>query len=383
MNPPKQSPDWAVIGAGITGLSMAWHLLERSAGRVVVFDAVGIGSGATSVQPGGVRQQWGSRLTCAMARQSYIFYQTLNERLQPRVNPGWKACGYLFVAHQPSTLDELSAHVALQNELGVPSRMVTATEAGELVPAVDPAAIVGGSWCDEDGYFDRPQAVVSAFAEACRRAGADFVDSRVRQLRPDGTGWCVTAADGVSTRAGNVIVAAGYDSPSLLAPLGIDVPVEKEPRYLFYSDPVHERLLEPLVVAPDRHFAAKQLADGSVLASELSATGDPQTNRADWYGSLRATARALVPILEYVSFPVLVEGFYDVTPDRQPILGPVESHDGLWIAAGLNGRGFMLAPEIGRLLVDAATGTSIEATLPALALGRFERDELFPEGQVV
>jgi sarcosine oxidase, subunit beta len=88
-------------------------------------------------------------------------------------------------------------------------------------------------------------------------------------------------------------------------------------------------------------------------------------------------------VLDLVSFPVMVEGFYDVTADRQPIVGPVSSHDGLWLAAGLNGRGLMMAPAIGRLVSEAIDSSSLPDPLPELSLDRFAGADLVPERQVV
>jgi sarcosine oxidase subunit beta len=374
--------DVAIVGAGITGLSIAWHMAERGA-SVIVLDGRGIGSGATAIQPGGVRQQWGTRVACVMAREAYVFYRELRDRLEPQIDPGFSACGYLFVAHTDPALAQLSSHVALQNELGIPSRVLSPDEAGELVDGLDPSGLSGAVWCDQDGYFDRPQAVVGGFVDAARRCGVAFVDRDVEALRTNGAGWSLTLAGGETASAEHVVVAAAYDSPALLRPLGIDLPIEREPRYLFYSNPIRERLLEPLVVSPERHFAAKHLADGSVLASDLRAGGDPAGEKADWYAHVRRTIAELLPILEHVSFPVMVEGFYDVTPDHNPIFGALEQRDGLWIAAGLNGRGLMMAPTVGRVLADAVLSGELDATIAALAPSRFDSGDLVHERQVV
>lgn len=379
---PLIDADIAIVGAGITGLSIAWHLAERRA-SVAVLDGLGVGAGATAIQPGGVRQQWGTRVACLMAREAYAFYGELAERLQPAVDPGFTSCGYLFVAHAREALDALRANVALQNELGIPSRMLTPPEAGELVEGLATDAIAGAAYCEQDGYFDRPQAVVGAFADAARRAGVSLNDRHVEAIRPDGGGWTLHLAKGETARAEQVVIAAAYDSPALLRPLGVDLPIEKEPRYLFYSDPIRERLLDPLIVSPERHFAAKHLADGSVLASDLNANGDPANDKPTWYRHVRATITELVPILEYVSFPVMVEGFYDVTPDRNPALGAVDGHPGLWVAAGLNGRGVMMAPAVGRMLADAVVSGVMHEAITALAPERFAAGELIHEEQVV
>jgi sarcosine oxidase subunit beta len=374
--------DVAIVGAGITGLSAAWHLTERGL-KVAAFDGTGIGSGATAVQPGGVRQQWGTEVACRMALEAYAFYSDIEDRLTPAVDPKLTACGYLFVARGEEELAAQRQRLALQHRLGIPSRAVTPQEAGELVEGLDTSGLVGGVWCDQDGYFDRPLAVVGAFADAAKRGGATFHDRRVEAITRDGEGWKLALRGGESTRAGAVVVAAAWDTPELLTPLGAELPITREPRYLFYSDPIRERLLEPLVIVPEAHFAAKQLADGSVLASDLGAGSRPGEGKEDWHSNVRRAITATLPILEYVSFPVLVEGFYDVTPDRQPVVGAIDGHDGLFVAAGLNGRGLMMAPTIGRVIADGVVAGSIEDTMKPLSPSRFADGQLTPELQVV
>src|SRR2546422_3128668 len=158
----RAGPDVVVVGAGVVGLSIALHLAQRGA-SVTVFDRAGIGAGASGIQPGGVRQQWGTRVNCLLARESMRFYADARELLRMRVDPGFRACGYLFLAHSETVLTRTRENVRLQNELGVPSQILTPATAAELVPGLDVASVVGGAWCAEDGYFDRPQSVVEAF----------------------------------------------------------------------------------------------------------------------------------------------------------------------------------------------------------------------------
>src|SRR4029079_19744288 len=106
------------------------------------------------------------------------------------------------------------------------------------------------------------------------------------------------------------------------------------------------RLLEPLVISGELRFAAKQLANGRVLASDLGAAGDPAEHAAAGRATIARGIRDLLPELTYVSFPVLSSGLYDLTPDRQPLVGEVAARQGLWLAAGLSGHGFMIAPTI-------------------------------------
>jgi sarcosine oxidase subunit beta len=377
------SYDIAVVGAGITGLSVAWHLAGQEGHSVVLLDGTGVGAGASSIQPGGVRRQWGTPMSCRLAIESYRFYEQIEQHLHPSVSPGLNKCGYLFVAEAGAGLRQLEQSVELQNSEGIASRMVDADEAGELVPALSADGIAGAAWFDQDGYFDRPLAVIGAFHGAALERGVTYLDRDVKRIERKGESWNLTLSDGESVAAGKVVLATAYDTPELLSPLGVEIPIVKEPKYLFYSNPINQRLLDPLTVFVDRHFAAKQLADGSVLASDLSADGDPATRKSEWYQHIKESIRERLPVLDLVSFPVLVEGFYDVTPDRQPIAGPVSGHDGLWVVAGLNGRGLMMAPAIGRLVAEAIETATLPEPLFELSLDRFGVDQLTPEPQVV
>jgi sarcosine oxidase subunit beta len=340
--------DVVVVGAGVIGLSIAFHLRERGA-SVRVVDRTGIGAGASGLQPGGVRQQWGTPMNCLLVQESLRFYADVVERLDMRVDPGFRRCGYLFLAHSERTLERLQENVALQNGLGVPSQIVSPAEAAELVPGLDAASIVGGAWCNEDGYFDRPQGIVEALG-----ALADVELAEVADLR------------GLDADA--IVVAAGVDTAQLLP----ELPIAAEPRSLFFSDPIGERLLEPLVVSAERGIAAKQLADGRLLASDL---------RAGSRDGVRAGFAELLPRLVYVPLPLLVEGLYDVTPDQQPLLGQVR--DRVWVAAGFSGRGFMQAPAIGRIVAESVLGDQSDPTLGIFDADRFAEGRLVPEPSVV
>lgn len=369
----------AVVGAGITGLSLACFLADAGVDTVVL-ERDGIGAGASGVQPGGVRQQWGTRVNCLLARESLAFYRELDERLGRPAGARFDPCGYLFLAHGDERLAELRASVVLQNELGIASRIVSAAEAAELAPGLDGGAIAGAAWCGEDGYFDRPQAVIEAFAAAAADRGVRIEIADVRRLVRDGAGWRLELGGGVA-RADAVVVAAGCATPALLAPLGVDVPIEPEARHLFLSDPLRERLLEPLVVSTERRLAAKQLASGRVLASDLGAAGDPDLRREEWRGNVRQGIDELLPLLSYVAFPLLVSGDYDVTPDHQPVVGEVA--DGLWLAAGFSGHGFMLAPAVSRRVAAAIVGAPLDDLLGAFAADRFAAASVEAEREVV
>jgi sarcosine oxidase subunit beta len=346
----------AVVGAGVVGLAIARELQARGA-RVAVFERTSIGAGASGVQPGGVRQQWGTPIACRLARESAVFYADADEQLAASVPLGFRACGYLFVAHDDEGLARLAANVEVQDAEGIPSRLVSGAEAAELVPGLRTDSVVGAAWCAADGYFDRPQSVVEAFAR-----GLEIRIGDVRGLE--------------ELTAETIVVAAGADTPRLVPRL----PIIREDRYLFYSEPIAERLLEPLVVSPARRFAAKQLGNGRVLASDLGARGEA-SGAERWRSNVRAGVDELLPILTYVSLPLLVHGTYDVTPDHQPILGRVDER--VFVAAGFSGHGFMIAPAVARILADAILDGEEDEALGILDAARFAENRAVPEPQLV
>lgn len=373
--PPGDSADVLVVGAGVVGLSVARALRERGA-DVVVLERAGVAEGQSGVQPGGVRLQWGTAVNCRLALESHAWWRQAEEKLASRVPFSLAACGYIFVAHSDAVLERLRRNVEVQNEAGIPSRIVSPPEVTELVPGIDGTSLAGASWCAEDGYVDEPQAAIAAIARHL-----DVRLATVETVVPHDGGWALGTSVGRFT-APAVVLAVGAGTRDLVAPLGVELPIELEPRHLFLSEPLRERLLEPLVVSAERRFAAKQLQNGRVLASDLGATGDPETEAPVWRRHVRAAIAELLPVLEYVGLDVIASGAYDVTPDRQPILGPLPGHDGLHVAAGLSGHGFMMAPAIGRIVAAGVAGEG-DPVLEILDCRRFDEGRTVPEPQVI
>src|SRR5207249_4930947 len=130
----------------------------------------------------------------------------------PRIDPGFRPCGYVFLAHTEQTLARLAANVELQRRLGIPARIVRSAEASEIVPELATSSIAGASFCAEDGYFDRPQTVVEAFAEAAVRAGVSIEHDEVLSIESSAIGWSLVLRRAGRVRAGRLLVAAGTES---------------------------------------------------------------------------------------------------------------------------------------------------------------------------
>ncbi|PBC37639.1 hypothetical protein CJ178_26650 [Rhodococcus sp. ACPA4] len=346
-------PEVAIIGAGVTGMSTAWHL-SRQGVRVLVLDSVGVGSGMTAIQPGGVRTQWANPDTFTLATEAQDFYEDFVERTGASKDPELVHCGYAFVASKPETLEALRATVDSQRAQGVDAKMLTPEELGEMIPGLAVDQILGGSFNGSDGYLNSPGAPVAGFADGAVRAGAEVLIAAVERIERVSDEWKLHLASGETVSVPKVVIAAGVKSATLLATLGVDIPLTAEPRHIFYSNPIGDRLIEPLVVFTDEHFAVKHLADGSVLASDLSPLDEgADTTEAAMRAKVVAKGSRLVETLSFVRFPVMVTGTYDVTPDQQLLLGAIGGLPGLVLACGMNGRGMMLAPAVGRVVAEA------------------------------
>ena len=261
------------------------------------------------VQPGGVRQQWGTRVACRLAAESVAFWRDADERLASRMPLTFQQCGYLFAAHGEATLDRLAANVALQNEEGIRRGSSRPTRRRSSFPGSSPTArrrrLVRRGRVLRPAAGRRRGVRRRARRPAPRRPGDRARRSRLARGRARGR-------RGRRRRRGRLARSSSRDCRS-------------RPRSATSSssDPIPERLLEPLVVAPELGFAAKQLADGRVLASDLAGQSRER---------IRARGRALLPHPRVRLVPLLVPGVYDVTPDHQPILGQVD--DGLYVACG-------------------------------------------------
>ena len=366
----RKSDDVVIVGAGVTGMSIAWHL-ARLGIHCTVVERTGVGSGMTSVQLGGVRTQWSSRLTCRLALESRAFYENVEKRLAPRVTPELRADGYAFVARTEEAFDVIAKRVVLQREEGVSSRIASSTELASLLPGLRSDRVLGGSFNPVDGYFARPTTVVEAFAEAALREGQTLLHAEVGQLERESGHWTVHLRDGSTLAAGDVVAAVGCDTSNLLSATGIQVPMRRLPRFLFFSQPVAETCVQSLIVFEDDALLIKQLADGRLVAADLRYGLYGRRPSGDSGARMEADLRALLALPPGAHFTSIVEGEYDVTPDQQLLVGQVPERPGLWMAAGLQGRGMMLAPVVGRMVAEAIeAGWSSAGSVP---------DELLPD----
>jgi sarcosine oxidase subunit beta len=357
-----------IVGGGVIGCSVAYHLSAAGVHDVVLLERGTLASGVTGVCPGGIRQQFEGEADCRLAQRSVRFYERINEILEPEAPFYFERAGYLFLAHSPGVLSRFRQNVSLQNRLGIPSMIMSASEIHDLLPRLTMDQVAGGSFCHEDGFIEDCHGVTNQLAACARRSGAQFKREEVRRITRAGRAWTVVT-DSSRIEAAQIVLAAGADSVQLAAQIGLTLPIVPERRRLAYTTPCEIGLLPPLVIAFERGVAAKQLTNGVLYLGWLaeSAEADDLT----FIERTMAAGSMMLPILDEVAVRRVMSGIYDNTPDRRPLLGSVPGVDGLFLAVGFSGHGFMIAPAVGEALAASIAGRETDLPLNEFSLERF------------
>ena len=370
--------DVVIVGGGIVGASVAYHLLERDHRlRVVLLEREGeVGTGATAKATGGVRHQFSSEANVRLTLLSYPYFRDAPSRLGRTVD--FVAHGYVFVTANPATLRASARAVALQRALGVASEIVGARDLARFLPALVTDDLAGGSFCAADGSAD-PHALLHAFLAIARSRGLE-----VR------TGLPVTAVlqdhgrvAGVTTAAGElqapiVVNCAGPRADEVGALAGVDIPSKPYRRQVVVTEPL-PLLPEvfPLIVDLDTGWYVHRQGKAAVLMGGTDRDQHPGHDAVvDWnaLGPVFEAAARRVPPLAEARVVRVYAGVRDLTPDYHGILGPAPGLPGFYVACGFSGHGFMHAPAIGLLMAELILdGRARSMDIAPMALDRFAR----------
>jgi sarcosine oxidase subunit beta len=363
-----QTADVAIIGGGVIGCSIAYHLAEAGVKNGIIFERRHIASGATGICPGGIRQQFEGEAECKLARSSMKFFEQANEILQPEFPFFLERSGYLFLAESEDLLSRFRRNVSMQNALGIRSRLVSCADIQEIVPALVRDRIAGGSFCADDGFLEDCDGFTHALVRCARNKGFRLVLQEVTTLRHSRTEWQIETSTGRWT-AGQVVIAAGTDSVALSRCAGIQLPIRMERRRLGYTESQHSGMMNPLVIALERSFAGKQLRNGVFYVGWLAETAE--SDDMTFAEQALEAGTSLLPAMANFAVRRIVTGYYDSTPDQRPILGAQSGVPGLYVATGFSGHGFMLAPAVGAIMADLIVGSAVNPVLTEFSLERF------------
>ena len=358
----RASAEAVIVGAGIMGCAIAHSLAERGLGDVLVLERDRIAGGATADAAGGIRQQFSTATNVELATYSVRVWESFAERFG--IDIGLRQQGYLFLLTDPAEEPIFRANLALQQRLGVPARWVEPAEIADLNPAVLLDDVIGGSFCPEDGWCDTSGATMG-FAQAARRLGVEIAEEApVTGIRVEG-GRVV----GVETPQGAVatplvILCAGPQTRQVGALAGVELPVDPYRRMSFITEPfaaIPATVPMTIEFATGLYFHPESHGFLFGMANRAEPPGFDKTVDEDWMATTVEALVARAPAFEEASILRGWAGFYEVTPDDNPLLGWVGEPAGLAVAAGFSGHGFMQGPAIGtcmaELLLDGAART--------------------------
>lgn len=361
-----------VIGGGVMGLSAAYHLARAGVSDVVVIERHTLGSGSTCKAAGGVRAQFSDPVNIELGQRSLRAYERFGEELGQEID--LQKSGYLFLLDDPGHVTAFEANVALQNSMGVPSRMISAAEAKRLSPMVELDGILAAAWSPEDGHCT-PESVVLGYAGGARRAGArivthcavtgiEVVDGQVRGV--------LTDAGRIATDT--VVCAAGAWSRVVGELAGVDLPVVPLRRQILTTEPMPG--LDPATpftidFATSLYFHLE--GPGLLLGmSDPDETPGFELGRTDaWLPRLGEAIERRVPALAEVGIASGWAGLYEMTPDHNALVGEAEGVSRFLYATGFSGHGFLMGPAIGEVLRDLVLGRAPVIDVSGLSVERF------------
>lgn len=387
VSPSEQVPsraDVVVIGGGVVGVSVAYHLLEAGVGDVVLVEAAELGSGSTCKAAGGVRAQFSDVLNIELGRRSLQVFEEFPERFGQEID--FHQVGYLFLLDDPGAVDLFTESVALQNARGVPSRMLSVEEVLELSPLVGPEGLLAGAYSPTDGHCT-PESVVLGYARAARRLGGRLLTrTRARGIRTSGRAITGVDTDRGPIATGTVVCAAGAWSREVGEWVGVDLPVTPLRRQIVVTEPVPDL---PTGMPMTLDFATSFYfhTEGPGLLVGMSDPDEMPGFRLDrdeaWLGRLGATIARRAPRLMDVGLSTGWAGLYEMTPDHNALIGQAPDVERFLYATGFSGHGFLMGPAVGEVLRDLYLGREPYVDPSPLDAGRFAGVGSRPETHVI
>lgn len=361
----ERTADFVILGAGVMGASIAFHLARRGAGRILVLDKGDVAGGGSGRSSALVRMHYSFPPEVDLAVKSLEIFR----RWKDYVGRGgdFRETGFVRIVPE-GELPKLEKNVAMQREHGVDAAVVTRAELARIVPDWNVDDVPEAAWEPGSGYGDGA-GVAGALLERAREMGAAYrSQTRVTGFRVEGGRIAGVATDRGDCAAPVVVAATGPWSRPLFAGVGFELPIEGEYHQVaILKNPA--RLREPAPACIDGITATyfRSEVGGLTLVGDFwgkrGADPDdfPQSASADSLASLVERVTGRVPALADAEIWRGVTGVYDVSPDFRPLIGEIPGIAGLYVAAGFSGMGFKISPAVGlvvsELLLDGKAST--------------------------
>jgi len=383
-----QTADVVLIGGGIVGSSIAYHLVAAGCKNILVIEREGSqGKGSTGKSMGGVRAQFSTPVNIRMSLYSIPFYASFEERLGYPCD--YRPQGYLFCATSEKHMAYLRANFEKQVALGLKNVLIVAgDEIRSQFPQLRSDDIIGGSFCSTDGFVDPYSAMIGFMTWASDHGAILWKNATVSEISRQNGGFEVaTTRDTVSTPA--VVNCAGAWAAEIARMVGIDLPVAPLRRMLVPTEPFDQfPHTAPMIIDMSNGFHFRPESRGFLLAwNDPEETPGYKTDfEPSFIEKILTRAADRVPVFENLAVnPKRAwAGLYEMTPDHHPILGESPEVPGFFFANGFSGHGVMHAPATGKILSDLIlTGKTnlIDASL--LNFARFAEGRTIHETAVL
>ena len=380
-----------VIGGGVIGTSIACHLARLGAGRVILLERGTLGSGTSAQSSCIVRTHYSVPLNVALSQAALAIFEDFPNYLDDaEAECGLNRCGLMLLTPEGERATALRATLGIQRDAGIVASEIAPDEARRIHPLLDlrDDPVVG--WEPAAGYADA-YLTLSAYARAARRAGAAIREGvTVTGLLRDGERVVGVETTHGSIAAGLVISAQNMWSRELARWVGIELPLTLSRHRVMTLESAtayHKGL--PVVMdwaVPGgiyfRCYGGRQVMVGDTADGEIIA--EPDNEQADvpldHVADIGEKLAARMPSFADAGLAASWTGIYDVTPDWNPVLGPLPGIDGLHVAFGFSGHGFKLSPIVGRVVAQAALGIAPDLSIEPYSIERFARGHLLLGG---
>jgi len=375
----EKTAEIIIIGGGIIGTSLAYHLGRKGAKGVVLLEKGMLGEGSTAKCVGGIRFQFSTEINILFSLESAKTWQHFEELTE--VDLGFKKVGYLFLATTPEEWGIFQANAGLQKNYGIPVELLTPQEIGYRWPYLRVDDLQGGTFCPWEGYAG-PYEALTGYAKGARKKGVRiYENTEVQQIFVE-----KGKITGVGTPKGNiaapiVISAAGPYAEEVGKMAGVEIPVKPYRRQIFFTaafpwipDPI------PLIIDFHRGWYFRREGEGLLISGPKD--DFPSFNvGVDYDAMVEMAEKSLfrVPLMEKAQITRGWAGSYEISPDNHAILGKVPEVDGFYTANGFSGHGFQHSPAAGRLLAELILEEKPAIDFSVLSIDRLRKGEYIRE----
>lgn len=373
-----------IIGGGSMGVSIAYQLARTGITDVVLLEKDALGEGSTCKAAGGVRAQFSDELNIQIGHKSLEVFENFGKIFDQEID--LHQVGYLFLLDTPESVETFERNVALQNSLGVSTRMISVAEAKKLSPYISTDGLLAAAYSPRDGHCT-PESVVLGYATAARRLGARLITGcEVTDIRTvDDQIVGVETAGGV-IETDTVICVAGAWSQRIGEFVGVDLPVTPVRRQILVSaDVPNLQPAMPFTIDFSTSYYFHNEGRGLLMGmSDPDETPGFKLSRDDaWMPRLGDAIAHRTPDFSDIGIASGWAGLYEMTPDHNALIGEAPGVSRFLYATGFSGHGFLMAPAVGEIIRDLYLNTTPELDVAGLDARRFAGAEIRPELNIV